>query len=342
MAGHSISQVHFVGSVCLPDTESTMRYLATSFRPNELKTIPDGEPKERRDFIIFQLGVFSKIPHVIQISDAPPQVDYEVPPGPDAPPIHLQPLGYDDFALESYATFCRLRDEGTVSPGTRFQVSLPTPVNVLGNLIRPAWRAALEPVYTAALLRALRRIQDSIPHEDLAIQWDMAGEIAFLEGAALDPPWFQGPMQDELVARAARMFDAVDRQVPVGAHLCYGDLGHKHFVEPEDLGCVVTVANALMRSTKRTIDWLHMPVPKTRSDHAYFAPLKQLAALKATVFLGLLHLDDDEGTKDKIAVAKQVLPRFGIATECGIGRSSKQELESAVRIAQQVLRAPSG
>lgn len=337
----SVPQVHFVGSICLPDTESTMRYLAASFQPNELRTIPDGEPGERGNFVVFQLGVFADIPHVIQISGAPPQVDDEVLPGPDAPPIHLKPLGYDESALESYATFCRLREEGVVPPGTRFQVSLPTPVNVLGNLIRPAWRTTLEPIYTEALLQALRRIQNSIPHKDLAIQWDMAGEFAFLEGAASNPPWFEESMQDGLVARAARMIDAVEPQVPVGVHLCYGDLGHRHFVEPGDLGRIVTFANALMESTKRAIDWLHMPVPKARSDQAYFAPLKQLAASEATVLLGLLHLDDYEGTEEKIAVAKEVLPGFGIATECGLGRSSKQELESAVHIAQKILRASS-
>ena len=31
--------------------------------------------------------------------------------------------------------------------------------------------------------------------------------------------------------------------VPVGLHLCYGDYGHEHFIEPKDMNSVMTKAN---------------------------------------------------------------------------------------------------
>lgn len=98
------------------------------------------------------------------------------------------PIGYDDAAIESYATFCRLRDGGVIPQGVKFQVSLPTPINVLHVSIEPAYQEALEPVYTKAFLKAVRHIQDEIPAEDLAIQWDVAVEFAFLEGIVSPPP----------------------------------------------------------------------------------------------------------------------------------------------------------
>lgn len=70
----------------------------------------------------------------------------------------------------------------------KFQVSLPTPINVLHVAVEPAYQEALEPIYTKALLKAVRRIQDEIPAGDLAIQWDVAVEFAFLEGIISPPP----------------------------------------------------------------------------------------------------------------------------------------------------------
>ena len=40
----------------------------------------------------------------------------------------IKPTKYDEVAIESYRTFCELRDEGIIPQGVRFHVSLPTPV----------------------------------------------------------------------------------------------------------------------------------------------------------------------------------------------------------------------
>lgn len=140
--------------------------------------------------------------------------------------------------MASYGEFSKLRPEGIIPPGVRFQVSLPTPVNVLGNLVKPAWMARVEPLYEDALLTTLRNIQDNILAEDLAIQWDMASEFAYLEGVASSPAWFS-PMKEGLVQRVLKCAGAVGRDVSLGFHLCYGDLGHKHFVEPKDTALLV-------------------------------------------------------------------------------------------------------
>lgn len=55
----------------------------------------------------------------------------------------------------------------------------------------------MEPLYAEALLSCLQRIQDAIPAEDLAIQWDLAAEFALLEGVAGPPPkWITPNLKD--------------------------------------------------------------------------------------------------------------------------------------------------
>jgi hypothetical protein len=45
--------------------------------------------------------------------------------------LQLGPLGYAKAALESYGVFHGWRERGAFRPGTRFQVSLPTPFAVV-------------------------------------------------------------------------------------------------------------------------------------------------------------------------------------------------------------------
>ena len=335
MADNITYPVHFVGSVCLPDQETVTKRLCTSL-PSSLRRIPDGETGKRRNFVVFQWDVFGDAPFVQ--APFPPGTSSNKPkldPGPDAPTVKLRPLEYDDSAITGYETFCRLRKEGIVPAGVRFQVSLPTPVNVLGNLVERKWQEVVEPVYEAALFAALRRIQDSIPAEDLAIQWDLASEFAYLEGAASSPTWFT-PVKEGLIQRVLKAAAAVDQEVELGFHLCYGDFGHKHFVEPTDTALLVEIGNAILKGVQRRVDWLHMPVPKSRTDAAYFTPLKLLDLGTTQLYLGLLHPEDEEGTKRRIQTASKYVSKFGIATECGLGRSSEVELDSILQIAARL------
>lgn len=133
--------------------------------------------------------------------------------------------------------------------------------------------------------------------------------------------------------RVARLTEAVDEGVKMGFHLCYGDADHKHFFEPKDLGVLVEMMNELATTVTRSIDWFHVPVPKDRTDEAYFLPLKDLELNnKTSIHLGLAHAWDIEGTKKRIEVASGFLAEFGVATECGFGRTGQDELESVLGV----------
>ena len=64
-----------------------------------------------------------------------------------------------------------------------------------------------------------------------------------------------------------------------------------------------------------------MPAPKHRDDAAYYAPLAGLRLPEGCeLYLGLIHHDDREGDRRRIAAASRTVGDFGIATECGWGR----------------------
>jgi len=62
-------------------------------------------------------------------------------------------------------------------------------------------------------------------------------------------------------------------------------------------------------------------VPK-QADSAFFAPLRNWRRPAETrLYLGLLQFNDDPGNRARLAAARRVVSDFGIAAECGFGRT---------------------
>jgi hypothetical protein len=82
---------------------------------------------------------------------------------------------------------------------------------------------------------------------------------------------------------------------------------------------------------------IHLPVPRERSDDAYFAPLKGLKLRpETTLALGLVHYTDGlEGTRRRIAAAEKVVQGFMIGTECGFGRRDPATIPKLLEIHAQ-------
>ena len=157
-----------VGSVNYDDAETTLR-TAADILGGRIKRIPDGEVGSRFHWILFQADILGQadgiervggdIIDVKGIAARPVRIADSV----DPASISFPPLGYAAAAIESYATFRRLRDEGAIADGVRFQVSLPTPLAVVGAFFPPEQRAAVEPVYRDALFAELEQILAAIP-----------------------------------------------------------------------------------------------------------------------------------------------------------------------------------
>jgi hypothetical protein len=249
----------------------------------------------------------------------------------DVEALKFGSLGYARAAKESFEVFSRCKREGSVHPACKFQVSLPTPYNVIDQRVAPAHRLAVEPPYEARMRAEVAEIAAAIPHSELAIQWDVAHEVQNLDGGR--PHWLDDP-ERRIVERLVRLGEAVPGDVELGFHLCYGDFGHKHFIEPRDTGLMVHLINQVAGVLGRPIGWVHMPVPRARTDHAYFAPLSALELdPKTRLFLGLVHFTDGvEGARGRLVAAKKIVPDFGIATECGFGRRDPATIDDLLNL----------
>ncbi len=321
---------HLIGSVPLATTEAVFRTLAGSLG-DLLTRVPDGETGERRRWVWWQRTMLERHPAM--------EVDREAgllelrqwdgsllrrsellrfKDGVDPGTVAFE-TGYAGAALDSWRIFERLRRDGVLADGVRFQVCLPTPMSSACMYVSPRAQEAYLATYERALLRALREIVASVPLAALSIQWDICQEVLVYENYfPTRPPDYK----ERIAALLGRLGDAVPIGVELGYHLCYGSPADQHLVMPKDTAILTELANAIFARVQRPVDFLHLPVPRERDDTAYFLPLHSLRLPSPTrLYLGLIHHADEHGDRRRIATARTVTPRFGVATECGWGRT---------------------
>ncbi len=322
--------VHLVGSIGLDTVDEVFSTVGKLLGPH-LRRIPDGEVGGRKLWISWQYPLLrasaflrpdpsgairptNKFP-LLTLAEGVAPAD-----------VKFGELGYAREARASYLDFVAARDAGTLPKGIRFQVCLPTPFAVVSSVVVPAALPAVEAAYEKAMIAEVAALARHIPHRDLCIQWDVCNEMVIWDGQPSDAVP-SNVSHDDIIARMRRLCAAVPDDVELGLHLCYGDFGARHFVEPKDAARMVDFANTLAAAMPHQLAYIHMPVPLGRSDDAFHRPLRDLKLGDGTaLFLGLVHAKDGvEGTRARIAAARRYAPEFGIATECGMARARSED-----------------
>ena len=334
--------VYLVGSVPMASAAAVFETVSAALGPR-IKRLPDGETGPRGDWITWLEPVFAdnsafqKSGEFFRVhASGTGRERYALKRGFAPIDVRFDNLFYADIAKASYAEFKRLKDAGKIAAGTKFQVDLVPAHSVIWLFLVDALHAPIDPLYNDAVKREIDKICAAIPHQELAIQFDVASAVfARLER---DEASSYGRTKAETQATFSDIVvdlgNRVPRDVDLLYHLCYGDSNHRHVVEPTDMTDMVEFANRLSRNIKRPIELIHMPVPRNRADDAYFAPLNALKLRPATeLCLGLVHLTDGiEGTKRRLATAKKYVSNFSIATECGFGRRDPRTIPELLSI----------
>lgn len=358
------ARVLLVGSIARPedgwDVEDVFRHCAGEL-DGYATMLPDGELGDRTMWVTWlPRKVYSRHPDVITTSRH--TYDDWIPRGYDdhwkvtvregVDAVSFPEVGYAAAAKESYQVFRRLREEGVIAPGVRFLVALPLTESAVRAFVNTArdyellWRG-----YNDAICREIEEMASVIPHEDLAIQWDLARETAAVEGKAAGFSDAElehvpsDPMERYLRA-LEEVAPAIPEDVQLGLHVCYGSLGHKEGESPDDahlaplrdLGTGVEMVNRGIRACGRRVDYVHMPVKLADKSDAFYAPLERLDVGDTRVFIGLVDpWDGVEGALQRIEVARRHLSDFGIATPCGWGRRPPSETpDSLLRLNREV------
>lgn len=327
--------IHLPGSMPFANGRQMFAFVGEHLKP-WVKRVPD-ETGARTGWVGTQRAAFA----IDAFETSPPEQVGPLPPLPrkqlrsdvDPDRFEFDAFQYERAVEPSYEQFRAARDAGLMRDDARLLVTMPTPHNVVSGFVATADQRPVRAAYERALARAVAHMADVVPHHELAIQWDLVGELAILNGVYEVPYWDAATIGDSLAACA----EMVPADVELGYHLCYGDSnnafliraqgpGERHFARPPipDSSALLASARAVTAAVGRPIAFIHMACPYQWTEVEQWRPLAEVQLGDGTeLFLGLVHAQDGiSGARVRAALAETVIGTraFGIATECGMGR----------------------
>ncbi|HEY7260658.1 MAG TPA: hypothetical protein VH589_04135 [Trebonia sp.] len=330
MAPRVHSDLLLVGSLPAGSTEDSFRASAELFS-DLVFALPDGETGPRAGWVGYERErLVRPNPGIdtVQETTSPtgvPRHAYETPVfqiRPGVTELHWDSWPRIDDAIESYQVFRKLREDGVIPAGLRFQIGLPFPTSAL-NAFKADFAAdypIADRAFEDLVARELKRLTTAVPPADLAIQWDVCYEVLDIEGVIA---WTAPGAWERFTSPVDRLTRLIPEETLAGYHLCYGTLPEWPMYEARDMSLLVRMANYAVRNSGRPVDWLHLAGPRylRSEDDKFFAPLEDLRPGDARVYLGIiLPVDGIPGLQRRKATASRHLTDYGVAMYCGFGR----------------------
>lgn len=323
--------VHLCGSLPFANGPEAFRWIRDELKP-WVHRVPD-ETGARAGFIFTQRPLFVDNP---AFEPAEPNPEQMVPltcvrlrSGTKAEDVHFERFGYADAAQSSFQAFQRAKQDGDLAADARFLFPMPSPLNPVHIFVEPHSLPAVFPAYERQAQAAVDEILEKLPHSELAIQWDVPIEVVTWEGMTPNPLG----SRENLLESMLRLGRWIPDDVELGYHLCYGD--SEVFAHPSaaDTATLAVIWMGLVEGLARRIDFVHMPTAIDWTSGEHYAPLAAAPFDEGTeLYLGVVHHQDGvEGARKRATAAASVLKRrFGISTECGMGRyGSHEKFEAA-------------
>lgn len=329
---------HLVGSLAGDDAEEAMRLALDVLGPT-LRSLPDGETGERRNWILHIEDALRTHPDLELAKDGD-WSDYDKTPQLKVRKGHKLfgtnlDFGHVRYAQESRPVFERLRSAAGL-PGLSFMVGIPGDLDMAMFTLGPAGVLRHRNAFAEATVSSIRRIHEQ-QGADVVFQIEVPAELVLLARAP-------GPAQPALAAVLARGITAVATGAPAGArfgvHLCLGDMNHKAFGHMTDVAPLVHLANAIVSRwpSGRPLEFVHAPfagadVPPS-TDPAFYAPLSRLRLPSRTRFAaGFAH--EKQGLPEQRRIRDLIDGHVGsavdVAAACGLGRRTRPDAEANLR-----------
>ncbi len=277
---------------------------------------------------------------------------YKVREGRTLDPASIE-LGFRRAFEASYPAFKELRGRHG-REGVRFQVGVPTPIDLAVVVFGPA--AFADPLLIQAFLGAeikeISEIAALADPEDVVFQLETIVAIPAVgsQETSGDNHAVSGGA-DEMLGRIAGLFAAVAQGAPenthFGIHLCLGDFNHEAFSRLDTVEPIVRVANAIVERWPegRPLDYIHVPFAAASepppTEPQFYAALGDLRLPEGVrLAAGFVHEHVDEaGHRALLATIEQAAGReVDVAATCGLGRRPDDaEAYEAMRMSRVLL-----
>ncbi len=322
---------HLVGS--LPgDTAKDAMTTALDILGPFLKSLPDGETGERRNWVIPVIEGLRGHPS-LELTKQGDWSDYDKIPrmrvkkGSTLYGASLD-FGHVDAVRASFPDF-QQAIAAAGRPGLAFQEGVPGAFDVAMFALGP--RAALRNrrAFTEATLAEIRSVA-AITGANTIFQIEVPAELVLLAKA---PGPARKPLAKVLARNITGLAAASAEGTRFAVHLCLGDMNNRALATMSDVDPLVVLTNEIVRGwpTGRTLELVHAPfaaanTPAT-TDRAFYAPLADLRLPGSVRFAaGFAH--EAQPLADQKSIRSTIDDHLGreveIAAACGLGRRTPQ------------------
>ena len=322
-------EAHLVGSLPGATPEAAMTTALEILGPY-LRTLPDGETGERRNWVVSIINSLQAHPD-FEVSKPGDWSDYDKIPllkvrkGRTLYGANLD-FGHVAAVRESFPAFEQAK-AASGHAGIGFQEGVPGDFDLATFALGPVAGVRHKRAFTEATLAEIRAVSE-ITGPGTLFQVEVPAELVLLAKAP-------APARPALAKALARSVIGLAAATPegtrFGVHLCLGDMNNRAFGTMTDVTPLVLLANAIVKNWPqgRPLDLLHAPFaaadhPAT-ADPAFYAPLKDLQIPAGTRFAaGFAH--EKQSLADQRRIRSMIDDHLSravvIAAACGLGRRS--------------------
>lgn len=327
-------EAHLVGSLPGPTPAAAMAAALEVLGPH-LRTLPDGETGERRNWVISIVDALRRHPD-LELAAEGDWSDYD-----RTPRLRVRKgrrlygaaldFGHVAAVRESWPAFEQARTAAG-RPDLRFQEGVPGDLDLAVFTLGPARALRERRAFTEATLAEVRDVR-ALAGPDTLFQVEVPVELVLLTKA----PAATRPALARVFARGlSRLVAGTPEGTRFALHLCLGDMNNQPFGTMVDVRPLVLLANALLAAwpVDRPLELLHAPFAAADRpapvEGVYYAPLAGLR-LPASVRFAAGFAHEAQSLDDQRRVLDTVERHLGrpvvVSAACGLGRRS----ESAAR-----------
>lgn len=320
-------QAHLVGSIPGQTPEEAMR-LAMSVLGPHLRSLPDGETGDRRNWIIPIIESMREHPDM-ELAKEGDWSDYDKTPRFKVRRGHKLLGASLDFGHVAAMEASRPAFEDVSRDSGRsdldYQVGVPGDFDMAMFTLGPVAALRHRRAFTEATVAEITRIH-SLLGDRAIFQLEVPIELILLTKL----PGPAHPFVAKLFGRwVAGLAAASPQGARFGVHLCLGDMNHRAFGRMKDVAPLVALTNAILAAWPegRALEFVHAPFaaaddPPATSE-SFYAPLAALDLRPGTRFIaGFAH--EEQSLDDQRAVLSMIEKLIGgpvdIASSCGLGR----------------------
>jgi hypothetical protein len=322
---------HLVGSLPGRDPGAAMARALDLVGPH-LRSLPDGETGERRNWIVSIVEGLRDHPD-LKARKAGDWSDYDRTPQlrvRRGRPLYGASLdfGHRAAVADSWPRF-QEATEAAGRPDLTFQEGVPGDFDLAMFTLGPLGAVRHRRAFTEATLAEIRDVR-ALTGPTTLFQIEVPVELVLLAKA----PAAARPVLARALARnVTRLASAAPEGTRFAVHLCLGDMNNKAFGTMGDARPLVLLANSILAGwpAGRPLEVLHAPLAAAdqpaQTDPAFYAPLADLKLPAALRFAaGFAHEAQDIGAQREIlARVEGLLGRtVDVSAACGLGRRSDE------------------